>query len=80
LFLFAAGLASRSLYPYLRNAVDGARVAGPTLAMPNPQCVEGIITIETLFSLSWPGRDLTAETTNSSISHWIKAQDWGMTT
>jgi hypothetical protein len=65
--LFAAGLASRSLHLYLRNAADCARAAGPTLAMPIPQCVEGIITIETWFSWSWPGRDLTAEMTDFSI-------------
>jgi hypothetical protein len=78
--LFAAGLASRSLYLYLRNAADGARVAGPTLAMPNVQCVKVIITIETQFSLSWPGRDLTAEITNFSIRLLLMgAQDRGMT-
>jgi hypothetical protein len=66
--LFAAGLASRSLYLYLRNAPDGARVAGPTLAMPNVQCVKVVITIETQFSLPWQGRDLTAEITNFSIA------------
>jgi hypothetical protein len=71
LFLFAAGLASRSLYLYLRNTAGGARAARPTLAMPNPQCVEDIITIETRFSLSWPGRDLTTEITNSSIGAQI---------
>jgi hypothetical protein len=41
MFLFAAGLASRSLYLYLRNATDCARAALPTLAMPNPQCAVG---------------------------------------
>jgi hypothetical protein len=65
--LFAAGLASRFLHLYSRNALHCARAAGPTLAMPNVQCVKVIITIETQFSLSWPGRDLTAEITNFSI-------------
>jgi hypothetical protein len=49
--------------------MDCARAAQPTLAMPNVQCVEVIIAIETQFSSSWPSRDLTAEMTNSSISH-----------
>jgi hypothetical protein len=67
--LFAAGLASRSLHLYSRNALHCARAGGPTLAMPIPQCIADIITIETQFSLSWPRSDLTAEMTNSSISH-----------
>jgi hypothetical protein len=32
---------------YLRNAVACARAAGPVLAMPNPQYVEVITTVET---------------------------------
>jgi len=46
MFLFAAGLASRSLRLYLRNAMDSARAAGPALAMPELHCGEGVISIE----------------------------------
>jgi hypothetical protein len=46
IFLFAAGLASRSLYLYLRNAVDSARAAAPAPAMPELHCGEGVISIE----------------------------------